>query len=301
MSHVFRYRPFLLLVLIEATLSIQIFSAPLDLPPPTDSQFQQDLAWSPDGLIIAYSAADTSGKFSPDRWSVYTVSLDDASPVLLAERAVSVSWSPDGEQLAFASRADGDHEICLTTLDRERPRCLTSNDATDKAPAWSPDGGTIAFYSNRSGKAKIYTMDADGSNVRQLTSGEGDDEYPYWSPDGERIVFFRGLGDGADQIWTISSDGAHESRVTNDALNNIYPSFRGDGRVVFGSKPKDGASILVHCAVDGSDRTEIEIAPTFFGRYSPDGRRIAFISGRWPKSAIYVLDIESGEVMKLLN
>ena len=35
--------------------------------------------------------------------------------------------------------------------------------------------------------------------------------------------------------------------------------------------------------------------------WSPDGKKIAFIGGKWPKSAVYVLDIASSEIVKVVN
>jgi Tol biopolymer transport system component len=59
--------------------------------------------------------------------------------------AGSLSWSPDGSQLAFVSNR-GDHScIGLYTLADESVRYLDASLARDGSPTWSPDGGRLAF------------------------------------------------------------------------------------------------------------------------------------------------------------
>lgn len=35
--------------------------------------------------------------------------------------------------------------------------------------------------------------------------------------------------------------------------------------------------------------------------WSPDGQQIAFISGGWPKTAIYVLRLADSQIVKIIN
>ena len=46
------------------------------------------------------------------------------------------AWSPDGQQIAFSSNRDGDHEIYVMGSDGSNPRRLTDNSALDEFPAW---------------------------------------------------------------------------------------------------------------------------------------------------------------------
>ncbi|MBN4084025.1 PD40 domain-containing protein [bacterium AH-315-A03] len=75
------------------------------------------------------------------------------------------AWSPDGEQIAFASVRDGDHEIFVMDADGSKVRQLTDNDDLDGSPSWSPDGKRIAFSSDRYGESEIFVMNADGTNT----------------------------------------------------------------------------------------------------------------------------------------
>jgi TolB protein len=67
-------------------------------------------------------------------------------------------WSPDGSQLAFSSRRDGNLDLWLINADGTNLRRLTSHPADDRYPAWSPDGAKIAFASDRAGSSDIWVL-----------------------------------------------------------------------------------------------------------------------------------------------
>jgi Tol biopolymer transport system component len=92
------------------------------------------------------------------------------------------TWSPDGTQIAFHSRRDGNMEIYVMEADGSAISRLTENDASDMFPTWSPDGTHLAFSSDRDGNWEIYVMDADGSGVTNLTNNPADDTTPAWYP-----------------------------------------------------------------------------------------------------------------------
>src|SRR5512134_1924466 len=52
-------------------------------------------------------------------------------------------WSPDGSQIAFASRRADNWDLYLMRADGGGLRRLTEDAAYDGEPAWSPDGARI--------------------------------------------------------------------------------------------------------------------------------------------------------------
>ncbi len=87
------------------------------------------------------------------------------------------AWSPNGQQIAYISKDDGNFELYRVNRDGSGKVRLTNDAHSDGLPAWSPDGRSIAFRSDRSGTWAIYVMAADGSNVRKMIDA---DVLPLW-------------------------------------------------------------------------------------------------------------------------
>ncbi len=119
---------------------------------------------------------------------IYTMASDGTNVVRMTDQgyAVSPSWSPNGQFLAFAwvrhygPGAPGASDIYVMDIASKQWVQLTHDGGRNDFPSWSPDGRHIVFQSNRTGKTQIWTMLADGSEQKQLTT-QGDNSQPNWS------------------------------------------------------------------------------------------------------------------------
>lgn len=151
--------------------------------------------------LTAYRGPDISPVFNPRTSAqiafvsgrtglpqIYIMDTDGANLQRLTDGgyAVSPSWSPNGQFLAFAwirrygPGAPGAQDIYVMDIATRRWVQLTHSGGRNDFPSWSPDGRHIVFQSNRSGRDQIWTMLADGSRQRQLTS-QGSNTQPNWS------------------------------------------------------------------------------------------------------------------------
>lgn len=113
-----------------------------------------------------------------------------------------------------------------------------------------PVRSLIAFVSTRDGQPEIYVMNPDGTGQTRVTSGIGSADNPSQSRDG-RIVF-QSNRDGNFEIYRVNRDGSDLTRLTKDAAKaNVF-----------------------------------DIQPAF----SPDGKTIAWTSGRGGKTNIWLMD-----------
>jgi Tol biopolymer transport system component len=117
---------------------------------------------------------------------------------------VALSWSPDGERIAFVRN----ESIWVVNAEGTAPRRLIRNAGL---PAWSPDGSKILFVGQRGGQGsstEIWVANANGTGQRRLTHGDGAWN-PAWSPDGRRIAFSR----GESGIFLMRQNGTAVRRV----------------------------------------------------------------------------------------
>ena len=105
---------------------------------------------------------------------IYTMASDGTNVVRVTDQgyAVSPSWSPNGQFLAFAwvrhygPGAPGASDIYIMDIASKQWVQLTHDGGRNDFPSWSPDGRHIVFQSNRSGK----DADLDHAGRRQRTA-----------------------------------------------------------------------------------------------------------------------------------
>ncbi|NIM92521.1 MAG: hypothetical protein GTO18_02240 [Anaerolineales bacterium] len=91
------------------------------------------------------------------------------------------AWSPDGNQIAFASYQNDNYDIFITNISTGDITQVTSSPSAERFPSWSPDGQWITFTTNRDGNWEIYVTNLDGSQLSRLTEDPAKDTEPAWS------------------------------------------------------------------------------------------------------------------------
>lgn len=118
---------------------------------------------------------------------VYIMDADGAGVQRMTDGgyATSVSWSPNGQFLAFAwdrkygPGAPGGQDIYVMEIASKRWIQLTNGIGRCDFPSWSPDGRHIVFAVGSGARAEVWTMLADGTGKHKL-AGTGSD-MPNWS------------------------------------------------------------------------------------------------------------------------
>jgi Tol biopolymer transport system component/tetratricopeptide (TPR) repeat protein len=206
---------------------------------------------------------------------------------------VQPRWSPDGNQIAFASAREGKMEIYTMDAEGQNLQRLTFNAVDDFVPAWSPNGKRIAFTSKRDGNDEIYVMNADGSQQENLTKNAASDSRPSWSPDGRKLVFTSNRGEDASNfdLYVIDADGGSPVRLTSDTGFDSDPAWSPDGKRIAFTSNRTGNFEVYLMDADGQQQVNISHSTSFNGKpaWSPDGKQLAFTSNRTGKFEIYVM------------
>jgi TolB protein len=238
-------------------------------------------------LLAAVGCGDNS---DTDRPSDHRSRIDTTPPAaapLLAKAGINPT-------IAYTAEIDGNTDIYV--LRKGKPVRITRHPAADEWPAWSPDGRKIAFQSKRDGNMEIYVADADGSNQKRLTQNDGFDGYCVWSPDGSSIAFQRDSGEFGytPKIYVMDADGGNVQVLIADP-NPGQPAWSPDGRrIAFSGHEgpaffteddlpiKEFGTEIYVVNVNGSNLTRLtrDHFENMFPTWSPDGKKIAFVSNR---------------------
>lgn len=295
------------------TSFVIVFAAAISARAQT-AMFEQDVSWSPDGKYLAFTGMhDFDRAANTLKADVYVIRVDGSDFRKISgdeKNEFYTSWSKG--RIAFSAEVPGTKQSDIFTAnpDGSDLRQITKSPGRNSTPSMTRDGKRIAFASTRDGeKYQLYKMNSDGSNVTRLTNDSAVGYFnPQWSPDGKRIVYYAEKGDSKDQIWVMNSDGSNKTLLTADIGHNIFPGWSADGKkVIFSSSKRDTdsaggyveGSFLYTMNADGSALAKVGNIKSFFARFSPDGKKIAYIAGKFPETAIYIANVDGSGVMKV--
>ncbi len=157
------------------------------------NQFIWDMAWSPDGMALAFST-DVSGVQVLDVHSGALLSRQGGFSTTVTD----ISWSPDGTRLlANHDLAYGIRRWRLS--DDESVRLFDRRASNAMAVAWSPVGTRIA--SGHVGGGVCFWTAATNQCEAYLRAHQSATFSLAWSPDGQRLV----TGGGVLRTWDTST------------------------------------------------------------------------------------------------
>jgi Tol biopolymer transport system component len=250
-------------------------------------------AWSPDGTQIAFLRRGPAAGAAPVGGTIHLVSPMGGAARRLSELPATpaLSWSPNGRWLAASLMAGGQPaRIHLVSAASGEVRALTSPKPGefDAMPSFSPDGRALAYAACARSNMDMLVRQC-GVNVLALDSGLRAQGPPRavtpqlinmsgiaWTGDGGSILYST-----MDHLWRVRTDGSGSPERVELARSGVsFPAVSRSGtRLAFGQRNTDFA--IYRLPFGGSPSPLLasafgDITPS----YSPDGRRIAFQSGR---------------------
>jgi serine/threonine protein kinase len=156
------------------------------------------------------------------------------------------------------------------------------------APVWSPENGAPG----------IWIFSAAGRESHRLTFPPEVHLRPVWSPDGTRLALGRSQNVGGARLATLDLTGnaAPEGFVSSEEFVATPTDWSADGRFIV---LDDGVGQEQHVVwiADVANRKLIPLLkndfPQWGAAFSPDGKRIAFVSLESGRPEVYVQTFES--------
>ena len=278
----------------------------------------QVYGWTPDGGGVLFRS--TREGFDVGDSRLYVVNVAGGLPRALPMPAGAGDFAPDGRRVAYSplfrdfrtwKRYEGGwaQDLWIFDLDAGTAENVTRHRRSDRDPMWV--GERILFASDRSGVLNLYAYDVATRETTALTeSALWDVRWPSADATG-RVVFELG---GVLQLLDAASGASRRVpiAVPDDGLSARPGRVSAEGEIEdFGLSP-DGQRALFVARGDVFS-APIEKGPTRnltrssgahdkWARWSPDGRRVAFVSDRSGEDEIYLVDQDgSGEPERLTS
>ena len=192
------------------------------------------------------------------------------------------AWSPDGRQLAFTSKRDGNWDIYILDLPSGTVRRLTYGLTHDAAPSWSPDGQWLVYESLAGDNLDLFIIKSDGTNAPiRVTEHPRHDFSPSWGPSGRHIAF-TSLRSGNRDIFIMSLDTASDALAVNLTLspdkNEDDPIFHPDGESIAYGDDSTGFELVYALPLKNyrRDGEPLSLGKGRHPTWSPDGEELLY-------------------------
>jgi dipeptidyl aminopeptidase/acylaminoacyl peptidase len=217
-------------------------------------------------------------------------------------------FSPDGSTIAFVVTTVDQKQnrrygaIWTVPSDGSRPATAsTTSLQSSTSPRWSPDGKTLAFLSARpattdstaTARTQVWLLPLSGGEPRRVTDLLNGVSSFQWSPDGARLV-------------VVSRSGPSDTaKSPSDVRHYLHANYKFNDTGWFDDKRThlwvvDVASGSAKQVTSGEDWNDTD------PQWSPDSRRIAFVSDRTGKAFdeshdtdVWMVEADGGPLTKI--
>jgi dipeptidyl aminopeptidase/acylaminoacyl peptidase len=255
--------------------------------------------WFPDGTKIAFTssraAAPAAAGAAPPAGAegaanqVHVMYTDGGEAWALTKHEGGVSGfsiSPDGKSILFLAQDP------LTADDRRRQRERDDAVIVDE---------TFRF-------THLWIADAETGRTKRLTQGKFVVSEPQWAPDSRTIAFVSRPNTKIDDaaiadVWVTDVEGKARKFFENPGPDS-NPRWSPDGRyLAVASKPQPGNTqwydkLHLFPAAGGAPRVLLQNFDLDFGApiWSPDSKLIYWSTGQGTRTALFGVDIATGEL-----
>ena len=195
--------------------------------------------WSPQGERLLYVSSEDGGA---EIWVRWMDTGQTAKLTNLTESPGSLTWSPDGNSIAFTM-----------FVPEERRSLVVEMPKPPEGADWGPpirvidkmdflEDGNPEFL--RDGSVHLFVVPADGGTPRQLTSGAFDHISPAWMPDGGSLLVSANRREDAS-LEAMDSE-IYRVDLGTGALTRLTDRYGPDG----GPKPSPTGAHIAYTGFD---------------------------------------------------
>ncbi|MDP3855782.1 winged helix-turn-helix domain-containing protein [Phenylobacterium sp.] len=259
------------------------------------------VVWAPDGARLYFIDRPARGAAR----QVYSVAAEGGpvtpvtSPPAWMRGDQDLTVSPDGAHMAFVRwSAIGISDIYVQSLSGGQARRVTQDGAEVVGLAWSTTGRSLFFSSNRSGDFGVWSVAADGGEPVRLGSGLREVRRISSGGDGALALELMDLRANLAQV----GGGAASKLITDEAGIQWAGDISPAGVLAYVADTRAGRSVWTRAP--GQPAQKLTFFPATHMddvRWSPDGRRLAFIAAAKGRYGVYEIPAGGGPPKALLT
>ena len=265
--------------------------------------------WSPDGTQIAFHRMDGAGT------GIYVIpTLGGAERKLRSTRIAEtpssiISWSPDGKWIAFADLRSEEHaRMSLLSVETSEERQIPMNPMCirEGLPSFSHNGKYLAYWCLRNpNDAILYSLLIPGGQPKTISSVRAFPTGLTWSAKDEKLIYsLHTLESGrADRLGEVTVENGTKRQLAL-AGSAMLPTISPSGAKLAYSSLSNTFAIwrrdLVHPEAQAAELIPASRSQ-FAARYSPDGKRIAFVSLRSGLQGVWMSNEDGANLVQISN
>ena len=193
-------------------------------------------------------------------------------------------FSPDGKRIAVSIGSPTSTDVWIYDIPSSTRTRITTEGSRNDRVEWAPDGKRILYSSvGRSGLTALWIQNVDHSGVPELLEGRKNEQIleGLISPDGKTLVFRSTSPGHPHDIWYRSISGDTTRKAVVSAPTTEYaPRLSPNGKWIVYTSNEDGTSqVYLQPFPPTGAHYPVTDAGGMMPLWSPDGRRIYYISG----------------------
>lgn len=222
-------------------------------------------------------------------------------------RPFYLHWSPDSRQIAFLA-SDRAGMVLHTVSAQGEPALQRVTPGQPSYFSWSPDSRRLLLHTGTFGpRGSLSTWALGDDKPRIWNSRPALFQAPSWLDDGRTAIAVV-VEDGEAALARIGEDGTVQQRVAKAALGMLFVLAPDSRQIAYVPLSQNNPGNIHIVGVDGANDREVPTGPVLTFLWSPDGKRIAYVTEaddktpavawraqRPPSLAWNVLDVASGE------